>query len=758
MIVPRGAKGTFVLNRPPADLQERRQIADKMYQVFINGLLSVTDNLVDGQVRGNTGVLCYDDPDHYLVVAADKGTAHLSDSANEVAESQSFWLGDAFASGGSQGYDHKKEGITARGAWECVKRHFREMDLSPEKDRLTVTGVGDMSGDVFGNGLLLSDSLQLVAAFDHRHVFLDPDPDPLTSFQIRKKLFDTPRSSWADYPAEHISTGGGVYTRGAKSIALSPEIRKRLGIAAESLSGQELIKAILRAPVDLFWNGGIGTYIKSTSETHLDVGDPMNDAVRVDASQVRAKVIGEGGNLGITHQGRVELASLGVRLNTDAIDNSAGVDLSDHEVNLKILFQAPIVQGTVSREQRNRFMEDVREEVNRMVLMNNWVQSRTLSFDQIRSKMDLGRFARTIQLLSERVPFTRQAMNLPDDAVLAQRSERQVGLYRPELAVLVANAKLDMRQELLRFDDFGLEYLSEYLFDYFPPAIVARFRNEIYAHPLAINIARCVFTNHIVGEAGATWLAETTWRTGQPTQDILTARLAASELIDAPTNKKMISAAEATLSTEVEYRLRLSLEDAIENVANWILRRERPLDDALKTTFRSTLKMLSHSSYIQGAEELAQRQHNLVVSYVPQQLAEKIVVLERVVDVLDIAELASIAHTSPERAGAAVYRIGEATGMWKLTRRALETENSQPLDRPARVALRDRIRKQLIEASTAILRHEEDLDNLTTTTVDWLGSVENEVKPLLTDKLELCDLVVAADRISRRLRYVPGRP
>jgi len=347
VIVPAGSKGAFVVNRPPADPEARREAGISSYRDFVGALLSVTDNVVEGEIVHPPDTVIRDGDDPYLVVAADKGTATLSDTANELSAEYDFWLGDAFASGGSKGYDHKAMGITARGAWECVKRHFREMGADTQTEEFTVAGIGDMSGDVFGNGMLLSRTIRLVAAFDHRHIFLDPDPDAESSWEERRRLFDLPRSSWDDYDRSLISAGGGIWERGDKSIRLSPEIRAALGVDDEEMNGDTLIRTILRAPVDLLWNGGIGTYVKASSETPADVGDPGNDSVRIDATELRARVLGEGGNLGLTQPGRVEFALRGGRCNTDALDNSAGVDTSDHEVNCKILLAAAIESGVI---------------------------------------------------------------------------------------------------------------------------------------------------------------------------------------------------------------------------------------------------------------------------------------------------------------------------------------------------------------------------------------------------------------------------
>ncbi|MFQ5558438.1 MAG: NAD-glutamate dehydrogenase domain-containing protein, partial [Acidimicrobiales bacterium] len=387
VIVPVGAKGGFVARQLPASGDRAAVQAEvvRAYRTFIEGMLDVTDNLVGGEVVPPDRVIRYDGDDPYLVVAADKGTATFSDIANEIACERGFWLGDAFASGGSNGYDHKAMGITARGAWDSVRRHFRELGVDIDTETITAVGVGDMSGDVFGNGMLLSRHLKLVAAFDHRHVFIDPDPDPAVSYDERRRLFELPRSSWDDYDRTLISEGGGVFSRAAKSIELSEQMRTVLDVSAEVITPTELISAVLAAPVDLLWNGGVGTYVKSAQESHADAADRANDALRIDAHQLRCRVVGEGGNLGFTQLGRIEFARLGGRVNNDAIDNSAGVDCSDHEVNLKILLDGLVVTGDLTTKQRNELLQEMTDEVAELVLADNYAQNLTLAGARIQA-------------------------------------------------------------------------------------------------------------------------------------------------------------------------------------------------------------------------------------------------------------------------------------------------------------------------------------------------------------------------------------
>lgn len=746
LIVPRGAKGAFVLRNPPSDMGQRRQHADEMYKIFIRGLLDVTDNLVNGKHITPKGLLHYDDHDHYLVVAADKGTAHLSDTANELAIERNFWLGDAFASGGSQGYDHKKEAITSRGAWACVRRHFREIQIDPEVDTIRVAGIGDMSGDVFGNGMLRSQSIQLVAAFDHRHIFIDPTPDPKNSYAARLKLFQTPRSSWQDYPKELLSQGGGIFPRSAKSIRLSAEARTALNITVEELSAPELVQAILKAPVDLLWNGGIGTYIKAQAETHLEVGDPASDGVRVDATEVQARVIGEGGNLGITTAGRIELASRGVRLNTDAVDNSAGVDMSDHEVNLKILFQRSIENKNLKASDRDALLEKIKQDIGARCVNNNWVQSRMISMDELRSKRDPARFQRTIAFLAERTPFKRRDANLPGERIAKMRAQKNEGLYRPELAFIAANAKLDLRQELGREAQiFPLESIQEYLFGYFPDVLLEKFGHDVRHHPLGINIARTILVNTIVADAGASWLPETTILTGRSTADILHAYFGASALLDARHLKAQVNDLEPKLDVHLEYKLRLIIEDALEAVCTWLLRRETAAHQSFYTLFPQALHALPERLELAGDFQQALADVGASADFIHTLRA-----LPCINDALDIALLASSAQVALPSAMEAFYIVGEKTGIHNVLKRAFETTASEDLDRPARFVLIGQLRQHVLTLAQNVLTHEAELTQLSAETQARLEALHRELSPLDTGERPICNLVVAAERIARK--------
>ncbi|HET9459193.1 MAG TPA: NAD-glutamate dehydrogenase domain-containing protein, partial [Sphingomicrobium sp.] len=505
IIVPTGAKGGFYPKQLPDPAVDREAWAAEgreSYKLFIRTLLSVTDNIVRDKVVHPGGVVIRDGEDPYFVVAADKGTATFSDSANAIAEEHDFWLGDAFASGGSKGYDHKAMGITAKGAWLSVQRHFLEMGIDVQEDPVRVAGCGDMSGDVFGNGMLLSKSIRLVAAFDHRHIFIDPDPDPARSWTERKRLFRLPRSSWADYSARLISKGGGVFPRTQKSIPLSRQARAALGIDAAELDPERLINAILRAPVDLMWFGGIGTYIKASTETHQQVGDPANDALRASGDEVRAKVIGEGANLGITQAGRIEFSLLGGRINTDFIDNSAGVDCSDNEVNIKIALEAAKRAGQLSEARRVTLLEAMTDEVAALVLEDNRLQALALSIAEQGGASAVASQLRLIETLEDAGDLDRKTEGLADNVTLVRRAAEGQGLTRPELAVLLSSVKLVLQAEIEASDlavDAAVEPL---LIGKFPATMQGRFRKRILAHRLRSELVATVVANTIVNRMG----------------------------------------------------------------------------------------------------------------------------------------------------------------------------------------------------------------------------------------------------------------
>jgi len=578
VIVPGGSKGGFITKRLPEGADARLEEGREQYRTLIRGLLDLTDNIVEGRHAPPEGVIAFDPPDPYLVVAADKGTATFSDVANGVAAEYGFWLGDAFASGGSRGYDHKVVGITARGAWECVRRHFREMGKDIQAEPFTVVGIGDMSGDVFGNGMLLSRQIRLVAAFDHRHVFIDPDPDPATSYAERERLFAMGRSSWEDYDRRLLSRGGLIVPRGAKEVELSAEATRALGLPERSgpLDGESLIRCVLMAPVELLWNGGIGTYVKASTETHADARDPTNDAVRVSANELRCKVVGEGGNLGFTQRARVEYALAGGRINTDALDNSGGVDLSDHEVNLKILAAPAVASGRMTLERRNEVLEDLTDSVALLVLQDNHTQSLAVSLDELRAKDSSDDFRDMMYALEKAGDLDRASVALPSRDVLVERKEEGKSLVRPELCVLLAYAKLGLKADLLKSSLPDDPVTESYLVGYFPPAaVLAVGRESLTGHRLRREIIASQLTNDLVDLMGSAFMHRVTRDTGSTPEQVVRGWLVASRLAE---HRALLAQLDEQrgVDTGVAYRWVLGLARVLERTARWVIRNVEP--------------------------------------------------------------------------------------------------------------------------------------------------------------------------------------
>jgi glutamate dehydrogenase len=676
LIVPVGAKGGFVLSAQPAAGTPTPARIEAAYRLFIEALLSVTDNLVHGQTLPPSGQIVYDEPDPYLVVAADKGTATLSDTANEIAAARGYWLGDAFASGGRHGYDHKRLGITARGAWECARQHFRELGRDLERETITVAGIGDMSGDVFGNGLLRSRDVRLLAAFNHRDIFLDPDPDPELSFRERERLFRLPRSGWDDYAPASLSRGGGVYRRSAKAIALAPEARTLLGLEAAAPSGETVVQAILRLPVDLFWNGGIGTYVKASDERHVEVADAANDAVRIDASELRAAVIVEGGNLGLTQRARIEYALGGGRINTDAIDNSAGVALSDHEVNLKIALQPPLAEGELAADARNRLLAELADPVCEAVLACTRDQALALSRDQFRSRTRLAPFRDLISILEAEAGLDRQLAHLPTRETLRARRGAFLGLTRPELAVLMAHTKLDLQHRIVQSPLCDEPELEAYLCSYFPSGLLERFAAAVRRHPLRREIIAVALANHLVDSMGMTFLVNAVHDIGHDVLEVVRAWSAAREIIGAGAVRAEIVAARGRLTADAEQRAVLALAAAHERAALWLVQRQPtavPLAELI-AHFREPVTTLL-ASWPERLTPGGRSAHAAAVatlsgSGLDASLAQRLVCLDRVDEALEISHLARAASV-PLPVAAEAYVQTEALLDLEWIRRVL---------------------------------------------------------------------------------------
>jgi glutamate dehydrogenase len=648
VIVPVGSKGGFLPKTLPATgtREEVQAEAIRCYKTFLSGLLDITDNLDGAEVIPPKGVIRRDTDDPYLVVAADKGTATFSDIANGVAADYGFWLDDAFASGGSQGYDHKGMGITAKGGWEAVKRHFRELGKDIQSEPFTVIGVGDMSGDVFGNGMLLSDQIKLVAAFDHRDIFIDPSPDPAKGIAERKRLFALPRSSWQDYDKSLISKGGGVFPRSAKSITLTPEIQALTGLKAKSVTPFELMKALLRAPSDLLWFGGIGTYIKAAEESHADAGDRANDAIRVDARDVGAKVVGEGANLGVTQRGRINLALRGVRINTDAVDNSAGVDCSDHEVNIKIALGAVVAAGDMTVKQRNKLLADMTDEVGELVLRNNYDQTLAISMAEARAPALLDDHIRFMRAMEAEKMLDRDVELLPSDEALADRAAAGRGLTRPEIAVLVAYAKNALLAELVRSDVPDDPHMEQFLIDYMPRPLSAKHRKAVLEHRLRREIIATIIANMLVNETGPALYNRLREETGAAPAEVARAFIIAREVFGAPALTAEINALDNKVAASAQTAMHLAVSDMVASQCQNLLQAGQGgsvvaaiqrYGDGVRAIAGDVNGLVS--PYLK--ERLAKRTAELVKAKAPKALAEQVGALEFLGGALDIVGVAS---------------------------------------------------------------------------------------------------------------------
>jgi glutamate dehydrogenase len=706
LIVPVGAKGGFVPKRLPGGSREEIQAeVIACYRTFIRGLLDLTDNIVGSRVVPPPQVVRRDGDDAYLVVAADKGTATFSDIANAISADYAFWLGDAFASGGSAGYDHKRLGITARGGWECVKRHFRELGIDIQKTPFTAIGIGDMSGDVFGNGMLLSRHIRLQAAFDHRHIFIDPSPDAALSFAERQRLFDLPRSSWEDYDRKHISKGGGVFARAAKSVTLSPEARALLSLESATNTPTEIMRAILRLPVDLLWNGGIGTYVKASRESNAEVGDRTNDGLRINGRDLKAKVVGEGGNLGFTQRGRIEYALAGGRLNTDFIDNSAGVNTSDVEVNLKILLN-PIVQaGGLTAGERNRLLASMSGEVCSLVLRNNYLQSQAISTLELQARARLSEFQHLIRTLERSGELNRALEFLPTDDELTERRKAGAGLTRPELAILLAYSKIWLNNHLLDSDVPEDPYLSTELERYFPGPVSRRFGRAIARHRLRREIIATATTNSLINRMGPTFVTRAQEDAGAEPAQIARAYTAAREIFDMRTVWTRIEDLDNRVPAKVQYTAAFETSRLLRHATYWLLARRRALKvDAAVAEFRAAVHELESriGQVLCGSwrEQFEQVRAQALEAGLPAELAARVASLDAHNASLDIVELAGSKRIAVTEAARLYFEAGARTGLDWLRQQIDRLPVEGPWQATARTGLRDaalRLHRRLAE-------------------------------------------------------------
>ncbi|RQO55411.1 NAD-glutamate dehydrogenase [Paucibacter sp. KBW04] len=671
VIVPVGSKGGFVLKKAPpsSDREAFMKEGVSCYQDYLRALLDLTDNLAGGQVLPPPQVVRKDADDPYLVVAADKGTATFSDYANAVSAEYGHWLGDAFASGGSVGYDHKAMGITARGAWESVKRHFRELGLDTQTTDFSVVGVGDMSGDVFGNGMLLSKHIRLVAAFDHRHIFIDPNPDAAISFAERERLFKLPRSAWTDYEASLISEGGGVWARSEKSIPISPQAQAVLGITADRLAPNELLSAILKAPVDLLYNGGIGTYIKAASEVHAEVGDRANDGLRINGAELRCKVVGEGGNLGCTQRGRVEAALAGVRINTDAIDNSAGVDTSDHEVNIKILLGLAMGDGEMTLKQRNTLLPQMTDEVAALVLRDNYFQTQALSIAGRQGVAMLEQQARFIRFLERKGQLNRAIEFLPSDEQIAERKARGVGLTSPELAVLLAYSKMWLSDELMASDLPEDGWIGTAVERYFPAQLREKYAGYIPRHPLKREIIVTHVLNSMLNRVGSTFVHRLAESTGAKPAQIVRAYLATREVFGYVPLWLQIEALDNKVPDAVQAEMIEELGRLGSHATTWFLRSRRLAEpmEQLFARFTPAVEVLrKRLASAPEAPDTSARASAWVEAGVPQELAQAVLRAESLFAALDIAEIADATQRPLEEVADVHASLGSRLGLARL--------------------------------------------------------------------------------------------
>ncbi|MFD4727621.1 NAD-glutamate dehydrogenase [Streptomyces seoulensis] len=771
VIVPVGAKGGFVAKQlPDPGVDRDAWLAEGIasYKTFISALLDITDNMVAGEVVPPQDVVRHDGEDTYLVVAADKGTATFSDIANEVAQSYDFWLGDAFASGGSAGYDHKGMGITARGAWESVKRHFRELDLDTQSEDFTVVGIGDMSGDVFGNGMLLSEHIRLVAAFDHRHIFIDPVPDAATGYAERRRLFDLPRSSWADYDTSLLSAGGGIFPRSAKSIPLNHHIREALGIEEKisKMTPADLMKTILGAPVDLLWNGGIGTYVKSSAETDADVGDKANDAIRVDGADLRVKVVGEGGNLGLTQLGRIEFALQGGRINTDAIDNSAGVDTSDHEVNIKILLNSLVTEGDMTVKQRNKLLAEMTDEVGALVLRNNYAQNTALANALAQSKDMLHAQARFIRHLVREGHLNRALEFLPTDRQIRERLNQGQGLTSPETAVLLAYTKITVAEELLHTSLPDDEYLRGLLHAYFPTALRERFAEVIDSHPLRREITTTVLVNDTVNTGGTTYLHRLREETGASLEEIVRAQTAARAIFCSSPVWDAVEALDNQVDAAVQTRIRLHSRRLVERGTRWLLNnRPQPLQLAETVEFfadRVEQVWQQMPKLLRGAD-LEWYQHvydELSAAGVPAELATRVAGFSSAFPALDIVSVADRMGKEPLDVAEVYYDLADRLHITQLMDRIIELPRADRWQSMARAS----IREDLYAAHAALTADVLAAGNGTSTPEQRFKAWEEKNAPILSraratleeirgsDAFDLANLSVAMRTMRTLLR------
>ncbi|GAM75616.1 NAD-specific glutamate dehydrogenase [Vibrio ishigakensis] len=730
VILPVGAKGGFVCKKQHLFTSRDEIFAEgqRCYRAFISSLLDVADNVVEGKVVPPANVVRHDDDDPYFVVAADKGTATFSDIANSVSEAYGFWLGDAFASGGSNGYDHKVMGITAKGGWESVKRHFREIGINCQTTDFTVIGVGDMAGDVFGNGMLLSKHIRLQAAFNHLHIFIDPNPDSAKSYVERERLFNTPRTGWDDYDKSLISKGGGVFSRKAKSVTLSPEIKKMLGVTKDSMTPNELIKNILYMEVDLLWNGGIGTYVKSSKETHSDVGDRANDSLRINGNELKAKIVGEGGNLGLTQLGRIEFALHGGRVNTDFVDNVGGVDSSDNEVNIKILLNSVVANGDLTFKKRNQLLNVMENEVSDIVLQDAYNQSESISVSEAQGVAGVKEQMRFIHTLEKAGQLDRQLEYIPDDEQLLEREKQGQALTRPELSVLVAYAKMLLKEQLAVEAISEDEHHSKLLVNYFPTELRGNFNKEIHQYPLRKELIATVLANDIVNEMGCNFVTRLQEETGASVVDIANAFAASKELFHFDKTFEKIRQHDNRLPTSVQYELMFMIRRILRRLTRWMLRNRSQKSSVteLVARFEKDVAIVVDKLDELLVEEEVQQHNEQAKAWIEQgvdaEVANYISRLSSLYCCYDIAIAAKECNTTVERAAKLYFHLGDKLSLhwflWQINNQVVDN-HWQAL---ARAAFREDLDWQQRQLTVQVLNCGcgDSLDSVEQTIENWM--------------------------------------
>jgi len=739
VIVPTGAKGGFIVKRLLDGLSRDEMMEEVIdcYSIFIGSLLDITDNLKGATVVPPSNVVRYDNDDPYLVVAADKGTATFSDIANGIAIEHDFWLGDAFASGGSVGYDHKKMGITAKGAWESVKRHFREIDIDVQTTPFNVVGIGDMGGDVFGNGMLLSEKIRLVGAFNHLHIFLDPDPDPATSYLERKRLFEMPRSSWEDYSTELISKGGAIFSRTDKSITLTPEIKKLLAISANKLTPNALIKAMLKAPVDLLWNGGIGTYVKSAQESNEQVGDRANDVLRIDGVELCCKVVGEGGNLGFTQLGRIEFALQGGRINTDAIDNSAGVDCSDNEVNIKILLNAAVEEGDMTGKQRDKLLAKMTNDVSKLVLDHNYLQTQGLSMIEQQAVAMFEVHARLIDHLCQAGSLDRDVEYLPTNEEIEERKSQGKGLCRPELSVVFAYSKLLLKNQFSDCELLQDDFLKIDLIDYFPPALRDKFSTSINKHRLRNKIVANQLINQLVNRLGPAFAFRMMDEAGARIDEVVKNFKIACEMFNAEAIWKDIEELDNKVPSRVQIDMLMELRKLIERSMFWLQRNRSHVTSIseLVNEFSTSVEanctdIFKHVSALEK-EKIEQTMADLQAVGVSKKLAIKISYLELEFSCLDIIAVQSVVNNKKEEVLSAHFLVGEHLQLNWLQNSIDQLPRKNYWQSLARTALRDDLHAESRAVLSAIFKATKATATAQKSVDNWCEANKPEIERYL---------------------------